>query len=98
MTTKVFAISVGVLSVATSAVFAAGLTDLMRSERMTVAQVDRAKARFLCAEHRQWVLLSKADVTTLASGDIVRVEPRNGRLAKVTVLRTAADELSSPER
>jgi hypothetical protein len=98
MMTRVFAISVGVLSVATSAVFAAGLTELMQSERMTVARVDRAKARFLCAEHRQWVPLSKADAATLASGDIVRIEQRDGRLAKVTVLRTAADELSSPER
>src|SRR5688500_11149115 len=49
MITKALSISVGVLALATSAL-AAGLTERLQADRMTVVQVDRAKATFLCAE------------------------------------------------
>jgi hypothetical protein len=65
---------------------------------MTVVQVDRAKAKLLCAEHRRWISVAPADMSALAAGDIITVERREGRVAKVRVVRTAADELSSPER
>jgi hypothetical protein len=98
MMTRALAISVGLLSVATSVVFASSLTERLQTERMTVVRVDRLKSQFLCAEHRLWVPAAKADLAALAAGDIVRIEQRDGRLAKVTVVRTAAEELTSPER
>jgi hypothetical protein len=98
MMIKALAISVGVLATAASAALATGLTDRLQAERMTVLRVDHTKSRFLCAEHRAWLTVARADVAALASGDIVSVEPRNGRAAKVRVVRHAADELASPER
>jgi hypothetical protein len=98
MVIKALAISVGVLATAASAALATGLTDRLQAERMTVVRVDLTKSRFLCAEHHAWLTVARADVAALASGDIVTVEPRNGRLAKVRVVRHGADELASPER
>src|SRR5919106_1012382 len=92
MVIKALAIGVGVLATAASAALATGLTDRLQAERMTVVRVDHTKSRFLCAEHRAWLTVARADVATLATGDIVTVEPRNGRLAKVKVVRHAADE------
>src|SRR5262249_41657858 len=66
-------------------------------ERMTVLQVDAARDRFLCAEHRQWVSVAKGDLDGVGPGDIVRVDWTGGRLARLQLLRTAADEMSSPE-
>lgn len=60
--------------------------------------LDRSGSRFLCAEHRRWVRVPKADAATLAIGDIVSVERRGGEVSRVRVVRTAADELASPER
>jgi hypothetical protein len=98
MVIKALAISVGVLATAASAALATGLTDRLQAERMTVLRVDITKSRFLCAEHRAWLTVARADVAALASGDIVSVEQRDGRVAKVKVVRAAADELASPER
>ena len=97
MISKAISISVGVLSLATSAALAAGLTERMQTERMTVVQVDRTRGQFLCAEHRRWTQVAKADVTKLGAGDIVSVERGDGQTWKVRVVRTASDELSSPE-
>ena len=91
-------ISVVAVSLATSTALAAGLTERLQTERMTVVQVDRSGSRFLCAEHRRWVRVPKADAATLAIGDIVSVERRGGEVSRVRVVRTAADELASPER
>ena len=96
MISKTVTISVGILSLATSAALA-GLTERMQSERMTVVQVDRARGRFLCAEHRRWTQVAKADVANLATGDIVSVAGRDGQVARVRVVRKAAEELASPE-
>ena|ERR1041384_2449694 len=97
MKTKAISISVVILSLATSAALAAGLTDWMQAERMTVAKVDHQGERFFCAEHRRWTNVSKPDATTLAVGDIVSVDARPGQRATVRVLRTAAQEIGSPE-
>jgi hypothetical protein len=97
MMTKALSIGVGIVALATSAV-AAGLTEQLQADRMTVVQVDRTRAKFLCAEHRNWTAVPPADVPALSVGDIVAVERSQGRVAKVRVVRTAADELSSPER
>jgi hypothetical protein len=97
MITKALSISVGLVALATSAL-AAGFTERLQAERMTVVQVDRATARFFCAEHRRWTSVPPADIPGLAPGDIVAVDRPQGRVAKVRVVRTAADELASPER
>jgi len=97
MISKTVTISVGILSLATSAALASGLTERMQSERMTVVQVDRSRGRFLCAEHRRWTPVPKADVANLATGDIVSVAGRDGQVSRVRVVRKAAEELASPE-
>ena len=85
----------GSAAIATAA--AGTLTDLMQSSRMTVMQVDRASGQVLCAEHRRWTTVARADLTDVNAGDIVRIDRGDGR-AHLTVLRTAADEMSTPER
>jgi hypothetical protein len=97
MTNKALAIGVVVLSLATSSAHAAGLTERVQSERMTVVKVDAVRGRFLCAEHGRWVRVSGAAVPALGVGDIVTLQRREGQLPRVTVVRTAADELTSPE-
>jgi threonine/homoserine efflux transporter RhtA len=98
MISKVLSISVAVVSLATSAAVAASLTERMGTERMTIVRVDRAQHRFLCAEHRHWTRISKTDVAVLASGDIITVHRQEAGLPRVKVVRTAAEELASPER
>jgi len=66
-------------------------------ERMTVLRVDAAGSRFLCAEHQRWVWVEKGDLDGVGPGDIVRVDWTGGRLARLQLLRTATDEMSSPE-
>jgi hypothetical protein len=88
-------IAVGMVVVAASAALAAGLTERLQTERMTVLKVDRASGQFQCVEHRRWTPATKESL--VQSGDIVRVERPNGRPARLVVLRIAADELASPE-
>jgi hypothetical protein len=97
MITKAALISVGCLGIATSAL-AAGFTERLQTDRMTVAQIDQARARFLCAEHRRWNPVPTEDLIGLGAGDIVMIERLEGRVAKVRVVRTAAEEMGSPER
>ena len=97
MINKLLWATVAVVSLVTSAAVAASLTERMEMERMTVLKVDRVHARFLCAEHRHWTWISKGDVARLTSGDVVSLDRQQGRLPRVTVVRTAAQELSSPE-
>ena len=85
----------GSAAIATAA--AGTLTDLMQSSRMTVMQVDRASGQVLCAEHRRWTAVARADLADVNAGDIVRIDRGDGR-AHLTLLRTAADEMSTPER
>ncbi|HEY2993224.1 MAG TPA: hypothetical protein VGM22_10440 [Methylomirabilota bacterium] len=97
MINKVLFATMAVVSLVASAAVAASLTERMEMDRMTVLKVDRVHARFLCAEHRHWTWISKSDVTRLSSGDIVSLDRQQGRLPRVTVVRTAAEELGSPE-
>ena len=48
-----------VVFVAASAALAAGLTERLQTERMTVLDVDEAAGRFQCAEHRRWTTVAK---------------------------------------
>lgn len=98
---KRLATGVALLSfVLTAAVATAAgtLTEVIQRSRMTVLDVDRASGRFLCVEHRRWTPVVRADLAAVTVGDIVRVERQGDARAALTVVRTAAEELSSPER
>jgi hypothetical protein len=94
------ALSIGAvaISVAASVAWAAGLTEQLQTGRMTVVKVDRATGQFLCAEHGRWTPAAKQDLRVVQPGDIVKVEPAGGAPARLVVLRTAAEELSGPEK
>ena len=98
MVTRVLCITTAVVSLAVSAAVASGLTDQLQTSRMTVVQVDRSAGKFLCAEHRRWTVVSMTDLKAVSSGDIVKVERRDGQPSRITVLRHASDEIGSPER
>ena len=98
MMRKALWISVAAVSLGSSAALAGGFTERLATERMTVVQVDTVGGRFLCAEHRRWTRIAKPDASALGAGDIVTVYRSASGPARVTVVRTAADELASPER
>jgi hypothetical protein len=97
MLKRTFPFSLAVVVMAASAALAAGLTDRLQTERMTVVRVDHDAGRFQCAEHRRWTSALKADLRDVQQGDIVRVEPAKGKPARIVVVRTAVDEIASPE-
>ena len=85
-------------AVSATIVAAAGLTERIDGNRMTVLKIDLTSGRFLCTEHRHWTPVLRSDLQGLQPGDIVRVEPQAGGRARLVLLRTAAEELSSPEQ
>ena len=97
MRIRTLTIAVGVVFVAASAALAAGLTERLQTERMTVLKVDQAAGQFQCVEHRRWTTVARDSIAPVHSGDIVRVERVGGHPARLIVLRSAADELASPE-
>jgi nitrous oxidase accessory protein NosD len=97
MVMRTLSIGAVALAAAASVATAAGWTEQLLTGRMTVVSVDRAAGRFLCAEHGRWTATAGDDLKAVHTGDIVRVERARGGLARVTVLRTAADEIGSPE-
>ena len=97
MLKRTFPVSLAAVMMAASAALAADLTDSLQAERMTVVKVDHAAGRFQCAEHRRWTAVLKADLREVQPGDIIRVEPAKGQPAHIVVVRTAADEIASPE-
>ena len=98
MVIRVLSITTAVVSLAVSAAVGAGLTDQMQTTRMTVVQVDKSAGKVLCAEHRKGTAVSSADLKAVGSGDIVKVERRDGQPSRITVPRHASDEIGSPER
>ncbi len=96
MRIRTLAMAVGVVFVAASAALAAGWTERLQTERMTVLKVDRAAGQYLCVEHQRWTSVAKDSLASVQTGDIVRLEPAAGR-PRLVVLRTASDELASPE-
>jgi hypothetical protein len=95
------AVSVGlvVASMTVSAVaVAAGFTERLQTERMTVLNVDRTSARFQCAEHRAWMTVAMNSLSSVHQGDIVKLEKAAGQRDRLVVVRTASDELASVER
>ena len=97
MLKRTFPFSLAVVVMAASAALASGLTYCLQAERMTVVRVDHAAGRFLCAEHGRWTSTVRVDLRDVHEGDIVRVEPAKGKPVHIVVVRTAADELTSPE-
>jgi hypothetical protein len=83
--------------VAASAAMAAGLTERLQASRMPVLQIDKVSGRSMCVEHYRWTSIDRSNLGSVQPGDIVRVEEANGRPARLVVLRTAADELTSSE-
>jgi hypothetical protein len=74
------------------------LTQRIEVRRMTVLQVDRVAGAFQCAEHKRWTAVLKSDLRGVEPGDIVRVDRKDGQVARLLVLRTAAEELAGVER
>ena len=99
MMTRVLSITAtaAIVSLATSAAIAESLTDRLQAARMTVVRVDRGAGKFLCAEHRRWTAVPAADLSAVNPGDIVKVDRRAGQLPRITVVRSASDEIGSPE-
>ena len=99
--TKRIATGVAILSLVTTAAVATAagpLTEVMQTSRMTVLKVDRTTSQFMCVEHHKWTAVTPGDLAGVTSGDIVRVERRGSGRAHLALLRTAAEEISSPER
>jgi len=85
-------------AISATVVAASSLTERLDTQRMTVLKTDLSTGRFLCVEHRHWTPVVKSDLRGLQAGDIVRVEPQANGRAHLVLLRTAADELGSPEK
>jgi hypothetical protein len=96
LTTTVFVLSAGA-AISATVVGASSLTERVEARRMTILTTDPAAGRFQCVEHRHWTAVVASDLRGLHPGDIVRVEPQASGRARLVLLRTAADELSSPE-
>src|SRR5262245_10664774 len=95
---RVLSTGVAILALSASVAGAESLSERMDKGRMTVLKIDRERGRFECVEHKQWTTVSKKDLEALHPGDVVRVTPRGSAPAHITIVRSAADELSSPER
>jgi hypothetical protein len=95
-------LSVGLVVVSTTAsavlVGAAGFTERLQTERMTVLSVDRTSGRFQCAEHHAWMAVGADSLSAVQQGDIVKLEKAPGQRGRLVVVRTASEELSSVER
>ena len=96
LTTSVFVLSAGA-AISATVVGASSLTERVEARRMTILATDPAAGRFQCVEHRHWTAVVASDLRGLNPGDIVRVEPHASGRARLVLLRTAADELGSPE-
>lgn len=89
---------------------AQSLTDLIQKSRLTVVAVDKEAGRLrvrddaeVCTDLAcQGSLVvtaeeSRADLGLINPGDIIKVESKAGRPAKIVVVRRAWDEFASPE-
>ena len=90
---------------------AQSLTERIQDTRLIVVETDKSRGRvrvrgeagactdLACSEHTLVVTDEgvKADLGALNPGDIVKVEPTDGRLERIVVVRRAWEELASPE-
>jgi hypothetical protein len=100
MAMRIRELTLGLIALSSVASVAAAetLTDRVQSRRMTVLQIDQEAGRFQCVEHKRWITVSKAGLSRMGAGDIVRVERNGARLPSLVVLRPAAEELAGFER
>ena len=98
MVKRALSITGVLLALTVTVVAAAGRADRLETSRMTVLKVDAERSRFQCVEHGHWAPVVKTDLVGVGPGDIVRVSPQAGKPSRLFVLRTAAEEISSPER
>jgi len=87
------------------------LTEQIQRSRLVVVEVKRAEGRLrvrgeadVCTElscAAETLVVTdedtKAGLDTLHPGDIIKVEPADGRPDRIVVLRRAWDEIASPE-
>lgn len=87
-----------------------GFTDWLQRSRLTVVDVDATRRRLrvrgeadACSEvacgESTLVLADEgsAGLEALNPGDIIKIEPANGRAERIVVLRRAWEEIASPE-
>ena len=87
-----------VTAAASSAATVENLTDQLQRTRTKVVKVDRVAGKILCAESGRWVPVAKQDLDRVQPGDVVRLDRgSNGQLPRLVIVRTAAQELASPE-
>ena len=79
MLKRTFPFSLAVVVMAASAGLAAGLTDRLQAERMTVVRVDHAAGRFLCAEHGRWTSTLRAGLRDVHRGGYRPGRVREGK-------------------
>ena len=98
MLKRVLSITGVAVALTATAVAAAGLSERLETSRMTVLKVDKQSGRVFCVEHQKWSAVSRADLNAVHPGDIVRLTREDGKPTRLAVVRTAADEIASPER
>ncbi|MBI4638593.1 MAG: hypothetical protein HY727_19825 [Candidatus Rokubacteria bacterium] len=90
---------------------AQSLTERIQSSRVIVVEIDKSRGRvrvrgeadactdLACSEQTLVVTDEevRADLSALHPGDIVKVEPTDGRPERIVVVRRAWEELASPE-
>lgn len=90
---------------------AQSLTERIQQGRLMVVQVDKNRGRLRvkgdadactdlsCSEQTLVVTDegAKADLDALNAGDIVKIEPADGRPERIVVVRRVWEELASPE-
>lgn len=90
---------------------AQSLTERIQQGRLMVVQVDKNRGRvrvkgdadactdLSCSEQTLVVNEegAKADLDALNAGDIVKIEPADGRPERIVVVRRVWEELASPE-
>ena len=88
---------VSAITAVSATVFAASSLSERMEARMTVLKTDPATGRIQCVEHRSWTSVVSSDLQSVQAGDIVRMQPQANGEMRIVVLRTAADEIGSPE-
>ncbi len=111
MITRTLSISLIALLLAAPAV-AQSLTDSIQAGRMTVLEIRKDTGQLYCLEANGLRVVEftngavplvvtdtaqRADLSLLHAGDLIKVERKDGRASKITVLRPAWAEISSPE-
>jgi hypothetical protein len=87
-----------ITAAASSAATVENLTDQVQRTRTRVVKVDRAAGRILCADSGRWLPVARQDLERVQPGDVVRLDRgSNGQPPRLVIMRTAAQELASPE-